>query len=435
MTESLGDFCLGVESKLGEKDDMLQWKQAIEARLTAVIASLPLNQEYAYSHKQQCISLTSQDKTSLKQFQKHVVITLLDKNASNFAFICIHQYARLLINDLNQSTTFVKQAGPPGGLKLVDLPRYYATIKAHKDPPSLRMISASSDVATTALSTSLNRLFNRLRPELEILVHEAFKGTPRDILPAQFENPTHSNTSIVDNACGFIDVLHYFSRISSTTGLGPTAAGKKEVFDIERCFTALPHHDILEQIGWLVDIIFKRHTSVTRSMPTPPPRACRRPRVPESLETLALPPVDPEPAPAETEPAEPVILTKVLQIFDDEAVNPVWLDAYPRECNKSTKFRGKTKRGQEGQQSQTLYFTCYDAAFIMSQLAFLLKNTYVTFLGMVYLQVCGIPMGTNSAPNITTFLLFCYEYRFLLQVVDQARRLYSIGVLHQLLYI
>ena len=43
-------------------------------------------------------------------------------------------------------------------------------------------------------------------------------------------------------------------------------------------------------------------------------------------------------------------------------------------------------------------------------------------------------MGTNAAPNITNFLLFCYEYRFLLQIVDKAQELYRKGLLAPLLY-
>ena len=50
--------------------------------------------------------------------------------------------------------------------------------------------------------------------------------------------------------------------------------------------------------------------------------------------------------------------------------------------------------------------TCYNADVIMAKLTFLLNNSYVSFLGFfVFLQICGIPMGTNAAPNITNILL------------------------------
>ena len=38
---------------------------------------------------------------------------------------------------------------------------------------------------------------------------------------------------------------------------------------------------------------------------------------------------------------------------------------------------------------------------------------YVQFDDMVYQQIVGIPMGTNSAPIIVDLFLYCYERDFM----------------------
>ena len=42
-----------------------------------------------------------------------------------------------------------------------------------------------------------------------------------------------------------------------------------------------------------------------------------------------------------------------------------------------------------------------------------MENIYVQFEGMVYQQIVGIPMGTNCAPLIADWFLFCYERDFM----------------------
>ena len=41
------------------------------------------------------------------------------------------------------------------------------------------------------------------------------------------------------------------------------------------------------------------------------------------------------------------------------------------------------------------------------------NSIYVQFDGMVYKQIVGIPMGTNCAPLIADFFLYCYERGFM----------------------
>ena len=44
---------------------------------------------------------------------------------------------------------------------------------------------------------------------------------------------------------------------------------------------------------------------------------------------------------------------------------------------------------------------------------FLLDNIYIRFGTKLYRQIVGIPMGTNCAPLVADWFLFCYERDFM----------------------
>ena len=46
-------------------------------------------------------------------------------------------------------------------------------------------------------------------------------------------------------------------------------------------------------------------------------------------------------------------------------------------------------------------------------LIYLLDNMYIRFGTKSYRQLVGIPMGTNCAPLVADFFLFCYERDFM----------------------
>ena len=46
-------------------------------------------------------------------------------------------------------------------------------------------------------------------------------------------------------------------------------------------------------------------------------------------------------------------------------------------------------------------------------LVYLLDNIFIRFGTNVYRQTIGIPMGTNCAPLVVDFFLFCYERDFM----------------------
>ena len=50
-----------------------------------------------------------------------------------------------------------------------------------------------------------------------------------------------------------------------------------------------------------------------------------------------------------------------------------------------------------------------------------MENLYMQFDDMVYLQIVGIPMGTNCAPLIADLFLYCYERDFMSNL-EQSKR-------------
>ena len=51
-------------------------------------------------------------------------------------------------------------------------------------------------------------------------------------------------------------------------------------------------------------------------------------------------------------------------------------------------------------------------------LIYLLYNSYIRFDTKLYRQIVGIPMGTNCAPLVAAFFLFCYERDFITSLSD-----------------
>ena len=83
----------------------------------------------------------------------------------------------------------------------------------------------------------------------------------------------------------------------------------------------------------------------------------------------------------------------------------------------------------------SLYLACNDTnAFFTSEqskryklwscqkmcdaLHYLLEYLFIRFGSKLYRQIVGIPMGTNCAPLVADFFLFCYERDFMLSLSD-----------------
>ena len=51
-------------------------------------------------------------------------------------------------------------------------------------------------------------------------------------------------------------------------------------------------------------------------------------------------------------------------------------------------------------------------------LLYLFDNVYIRFGNKLYIQIVGIPMGTNYAPLVADMFLFCYERDFMTSLSD-----------------
>ena len=51
-------------------------------------------------------------------------------------------------------------------------------------------------------------------------------------------------------------------------------------------------------------------------------------------------------------------------------------------------------------------------------LHYLLDNIFIRFGSKLYIQIVGIPMGTNCAPLVADLFLFCYVRDFMLSLSD-----------------
>ena len=77
----------------------------------------------------------------------------------------------------------------------------------------------------------------------------------------------------------------------------------------------------------------------------------------------------------------------------------------------STYFSNKIQKGN----------TCYSEEKVISMLEFLIDNMCVSFGGILFQQIVGIPMGTNCAPLLADLFLYSYESEFLQKLVKEKK--------------
>ena len=60
-----------------------------------------------------------------------------------------------------------------------------------------------------------------------------------------------------------------------------------------------------------------------------------------------------------------------------------------------------------------LCIECLSETDIINMLDFLIDNIFVMFLGRVFQQTVGIPMGTSCAPLLADLFLYSYDADFM----------------------
>jgi hypothetical protein len=65
--------------------------------------------------------------------------------------------------------------------------------------------------------------------------------------------------------------------------------------------------------------------------------------------------------------------------------------------------------------------TCYYEEQVISMLEFLIDNIFVSFGGILFQQVVGIPMGMNCAPLLADLFLYSYESELVVYRVEKSK--------------
>ena len=58
-------------------------------------------------------------------------------------------------------------------------------------------------------------------------------------------------------------------------------------------------------------------------------------------------------------------------------------------------------------------YTLWSCQNVCDAISYLLGNIYIRFGTKLYIQIVGIPMGTNCAPLVADLYLYCYERDFM----------------------
>jgi hypothetical protein len=65
---------------------------------------------------------------------------------------------------------------------------------------------------------------------------------------------------------------------------------------------------------------------------------------------------------------------------------------------------------------------------VISMLEFLIDNIFVSFRGILFQQVVGIPMGTNCAPLLADLFLYSCESEFLQKIAAHICKIYDFKI-------
>ena len=64
----------------------------------------------------------------------------------------------------------------------------------------------------------------------------------------------------------------------------------------------------------------------------------------------------------------------------------------------------------------------YSEDDVIKMLEFLVDNIFVVFVGKVFQQTVGIPMGTNCAPLLANIFLYLYEAEFIQSFIPTGKK-------------
>ena len=359
------NFAARCESDL-EISGFDNWKNEITEHLDRQIdLDLPLEKilhPYGLSADHAPPPLTTTDLVALKRFQRSFIITVVDKMANSFCFICKKHYLRLIQADLQTSTIFEQSASsrtelfsslstkmsamniPPGSLSF---PNYTLLIKLHKTPAAPRFIVAARNVVTTPAAVLLCKILKALDPFLVSLMKVEFDKIPGF--------SWHGSSPVLKNTADMVKMMENANRFLDNQVVSFQSA------DVARLYTNIPLDSLKATLKTLYNKLFDA-------------------------------------------------LGEGLKVFlqRKKTCAGVWLG--------SAGFPPPDAR-EGGTNSLTRYriFTFNDVSALID---FVVDNNYVSFGGNLYRQILGIAMGGNASVYLANHYLFSYELAFFKQLID-----------------
>jgi hypothetical protein len=258
----------GVLHALGNR---LAWLHEHSAAFRAQAASMDRQGTHPTHHS----SFTKADSKTVRKLQQHFVFTFVDKGANNFAVMCKKHYMHILKSALatptyslsHESSSQIAERhaawlathgaqhpSPPGQTRAdeppppLPVPYFYASIKFHKEPPSVRFIAGARGSTLEALSLWLTSAYRVLLPEADSLWSHTY----------QRANIHCPSSWILTRSEDLLPVLHTVN--SSIPRASRAGAGLKfSTFDFSTLYTTLPLDELVQRMTQLHNRLFQHH--------------------------------------------------------------------------------------------------------------------------------------------------------------------------------
>jgi hypothetical protein len=311
------------------------------------------------------LTLEAEHITWLRKFQRHFVVTFVDKLSSSYAFVCVKRAAKILIEDLLNNDIYTRILGTTDiqifdalhvkldehGLILTPrnrvLPPYVMTYKAHSN--KYRMIVAANKAPMDSAYTAVTWLFKSMTPYLKRVWNTLFAHIPDHLTPPFV---------ILKNADEFVNIMKAYNIVDMESqfdwvrqGLQDLHSPQFESFDFDRLYTGLPHDDLIQQLTTLVTEFFGHH------------------------------------------PGAPFLRAYHNGKQQWSAQHPS-----PHNINMFSDAGGRC-----------FVFTLRRAIQLIT---LVIRSTYFQFAGAIFHQTLGIPMGASPCVYIANLYLFSYELAF-----------------------
>ena len=121
---------------------------------------------------------------------------------------------------------------------------------------------------------------------------------------------------------------------------------------------------------------------------------------------------------------------RTLQVCRDKTIDAIWWQL--SQLFYSQKWKSQIQiSGREGPNFFKEYSDSknkYTDDDIINMLEFLVDNIFVVFMGKVFQQIVGIPMGINCAPLLGDIFLYSYKAEFIQSLLSTWKKKISISV-------